>query len=62
MIEIKPYKETIEPIVNKRKAKKTILYEKKTWETNKRKWSAAKAYCDRKGWKFKIVTEKDIFK
>jgi hypothetical protein len=37
MIEIKPLKETIPPVPNKRKRTKTVLYEQKTWETNCRK-------------------------
>lgn len=62
MVEIKPYKETIEPVVNRRKRAKTILHEKQTWETNKRKWASAKNYCKLKGWEFKIITEKELFK
>lgn len=61
MIEIKPYKETIPPVVNKRKKQKTLIYEKQTWETNCRKWEAAKRYCNLKGWEFKIITENELF-
>ena len=61
VIEIKPVKETVPPIVNRRKRHKTILYEKQTWETNIRKWNAAKQYCKLKGWEFKLITEKEIF-
>lgn len=61
MVEIKPYKETIEPKPTKRKQKKTILYEQKTWETNKRKWLSARKYCEVKGWIFKLITERELF-
>ena len=60
MIEIKPFKETIPPVANKRKRTKTILYEQKTWETNCRKWAMAKKYCAMKGWEFKLITEKEL--
>lgn len=61
VVEIKPYKETVPPVVNKRKKQKTLLYEKQTWETNCRKWGAAKKYCSLKGWEFKIITENELF-
>ena len=28
---------------------------------NQAKWEAASAFCEQKGWKFKILTEKEIF-
>jgi hypothetical protein len=49
MVEIKPFKETIPPVTNSRKKAKTLLHEKQTWETNIRKWEAAKRYCKAKG-------------
>ena len=46
---------------------KPILYEVKyrvdigkSWTENKRKYVAAMRYADSKGWKFKIITEKEI--
>ena len=62
LIEIKPYKETIPPKVTKKKSKKTILTERKTWEINKAKFQAAKRYCQKMGMKFKILTEKELFR
>lgn len=59
-IEIKPYSQTIEPKVNKRKKPMTILYEAKQWAKNKEKWKAANEYAQKNGWEFKILTEKDI--
>lgn len=60
MVEIKPAKETVPPIVNRRKKPKTLLQEKQTWETNIRKWEAAKRYCKMKGWEFKLITENEL--
>lgn len=60
LIEVKPHKETIPPRKSKRKAKKTAIYEERTWQVNTAKWKAAQNYCDRKGWRFKIITEKEL--
>ena len=32
-----------------------------TYETNLAKWKYAREYCKQRGWKFLILTEKDIF-
>ena len=61
VIEIKPYKETIQPKKSSGKSRKTKLYERHTWEKNKQKWKYAKNYCDRMSWKFAIITEKELF-
>ena len=60
MIEIKPKKQTIEPI--QRKNKKTYLQESLQFEINTCKWKAAQAFCNKNGWVFKILTEDDLFK
>ena len=60
LIEVKPHKETIPPRKTKGKSMKTNIYEDRTWQVNTAKWKAAKVFCDRKGWKFKILTEKQI--
>lgn len=59
LIEIKPAAQTVEPA---RKTKKTKRYinEVFTWGINSSKWSAAQKYCDERGWKFKILTEKEL--
>ena len=62
LIEVKPFKETVPPRKTARKSKKTNIYEDRTWQVNTAKWRAAQAYCDRKGWMFKILTEKQILK
>ena len=61
MIEIKPKKQTIQPVFSNGKRKSTMLKEAQTWAMNQAKWKNAKDYCDQRGWKFKILTEDDIF-
>ena len=60
MIEVKPAKETVEPVKQKSMTKKYIR-EVYTWGVNKAKWSFAEQYCKERGWEFQIMTEKEIF-
>ena len=59
MIEIKPSRQVIKP---KPPKKKTKSYMRESFEyiKNQAKWQAAKSYCDDKGMKFKLITEKDL--
>ena len=59
IIEIKPYKFTKEPIPQKRKTRKYIN-EVKNYAINSYKWDAAKYFCKKRDWKFKILTEKEL--
>lgn len=59
-IELKPYSQTIEPKVNKRKKQMTMLYEAKQWAKNQAKWKAATDFAKKNGWEFHILTEKDL--
>jgi hypothetical protein len=43
-----------------RKQKKTFITEATTYVINQAKWEAAKKYADKRGWKFTILTEKDL--
>ncbi len=61
LIEVKPYKQTIPPRKSSNKSPKTVLTENKAWEVNKAKWRAAKHFCSKNGWTFKIITEKELF-
>lgn len=56
IVEIKPKKETKEPIKKKRITKQYIS-EVTTWGKNQAKWSAAEEYCEDRGWEFMILTE-----
>lgn len=60
LIEVKPYKETIPPVLTEGKKKKTKVREILTWDINQRKWESAKKFCEKRGWTFRIMTEKDI--
>jgi hypothetical protein len=62
LIEIKPYKETLPPTKGKNKSRKTQVYEAKTYSVNQSKWKSAENYCKKRGWKFKILTEKQLLK
>ena len=59
MIEIKPSRQAVKP---KPPKKKTKSYMRESFEyiKNQAKWQAAKSYCEDKGMKFKLITEKDL--
>jgi len=59
IIEIKPYKQTSQPKAPKRKSK-AYLREQLEYIKNNAKWKAAKAFCEDKGFEFKIITEKEL--
>lgn len=59
IIEIKPYKQTIEPEVKRRKTK-SYIYEALEYTKNSAKWDAAREWCLDRGYEFKILTEKDL--
>jgi hypothetical protein len=56
ILEVKPKKETREPIKKKRVTKQYIT-EVMTWGKNQAKWKAATEYCADRGWTFKLITE-----
>jgi hypothetical protein len=59
MIEVKPDKQTR---VSTAKRSKTRLYEDITYGINVAKWQAAEKWCKTRGVKFRILTEKQLFK
>lgn len=59
MVEIKPHKQTMPPVKQKRITKKYIT-EVQTWGINSSKWEAAEKYCKQRGWLFMKLTEKEI--
>lgn len=59
VIEVKPKSQTIPPIPQKN-ITKNYLFEVKTWGINQAKWEAANKYCNKKDWKFMLVTEKEL--
>lgn len=64
LVEIKPYKETLPPVLPKKKTSKAMInYEKAlaVYIKNQAKWKAARELCEKNGLTFKIITEKELF-
>jgi len=59
IIEIKPKKQTIEPIPQKRRTK-GYIYEVYEYAKNQAKWKAAEEFCKDRGYEFKVLTEQDL--
>lgn len=59
LIEVKPENQTVQP---QRKSKKTKKYlnESITYAINQAKWRAADIFCQKNGWKFIILTEREL--
>jgi len=60
IIEIKTYKQCIEPKVQKRKTK-GYIYEVMEYAKNQAKWESAKEWCLDRGYEFKVLTENELF-
>ena len=60
VIEVKPYHQCIQPVKGK-KRDKTYLNECATYAVNQAKWKAAKAYFEKQGIIFCVLTEKDLY-
>ena len=58
VLEVKPEKQT-RPPSQKRKTKQ-FLKDVVAYAINEAKWKAAELFCLEKGWKFKIITEKEL--
>ena len=54
LIEIKPRKQTIEPIP-KKKVTKRYIKEVTDWAINREKWKAANEYALDRGWEFRVM-------
>ena len=59
LIEVKPHKQTIEP-VKKSRVTKQYITEVVTYGVNQAKWAAANEFCKDRGWVFKVLTEYDL--
>lgn len=59
LIEIKPEKFTKPPEIPKRKTKR-FIQEVFNYGTNQAKWKAANEFCEDRGMKFLVLTEKDL--
>ena len=65
LVEVKPLVQTKPPkkiLIEKVTLKKKRRYVKavKTWLVNEAKWNAAKKVCEVNGWKFELMTEKQL--
>jgi hypothetical protein len=59
IIEIKPKKQTVEPIPQKRKTK-GYIFEVVEYAKNQAKWKAAEEFCKDRQWEFKVLTETEL--
>lgn len=64
MAEVKPSKESPrhvpQPVRRRGKSEKTFMREAVAWSRNRLKWEAAEKLCAAKGWRFVVLTEKQI--
>ena len=60
LVEVKPYKQTLEPKITKGKRKANILYEQLQYKNNQDKWLFAKEFAKKHGAEFIIITEKEL--
>ena len=61
IIEVKPNKETKPPVKTRGQSRKTKLHQEATWLTNQAKFDAAQQYCKKLGYRFKLLTEREMF-
>ena len=62
LIEVKPKKQTMKPQQpTTKRVSRSKITEIKNWLVNSAKWSAARDYCENRGWSFRILTEENIF-
>ena len=59
MIEVKPFKKLSEP-VKKSRVSRRFVREMIEYKTNMAKFEAARAFCEKHGWEFQIITEKEL--
>ena len=58
VIEVKPDAQTKMPV--QKKKTKRFIQEAATYAVNQEKWRAADIFCQEHGWKFLVLTEKDL--
>lgn len=59
LVEIKPEKFTRPPDIPKKQTKR-FIDEVFTYGVNQAKWKQANQFCEDRGWKFLVLTEKDL--
>jgi hypothetical protein len=60
LIEVKPYAQTLPPVRKKHMKERRYITEVMTYGTNQKKWEAAKAFANKRGWCFEVWTEKEL--
>lgn len=58
LVEVKPYKQTKPPKPPEKRTSRKYLRECTTYAVNEAKWEAAIEYAKKRGWIFKIMTER----
>lgn len=59
LIEVKPMSQVLPPKKQVRNTKR-YLAETATYLVNQAKWKAAMAFCEKNGWEWQIITEKEL--
>jgi len=59
IVEIKPFKQTVEPQPKKKKTK-GYIFEVVEYAKNQAKWNAAREWCLDHGYEFKVLTENEL--
>lgn len=64
LVEIKPYAQTKPPKATKKNNKESDIYKQavNTYLINQAKWMTAEKVCQKRGWGFKVITEKELFR
>ncbi len=60
VVEIKPLKQTKEPVLTESMSKRTYAKNTQTYLINIAKWKSAKKFCEDNNIKFVILTEKEL--
>lgn len=64
MIEVKPFRETLEPEIKRTKGSNRVTRQSLRalfiWGINSAKWKAAREYCINNDWHFRLLTEKNL--
>ena len=61
IIEVKPLAQLSKPARGKKK-ESSFIQESLTYANNIEKWKAAAKYADERGWNFRIITERSLFR
>lgn len=61
MIEVKPKRQIQGPPENPKRKTKAWVKSVQTYITNMSKWEAAEEYCKERGWKFRLMSEDNIY-